>query len=59
MNRFRFQLLYFEALVELVRMGFIVLALDGFEEMFIERASGMPYRLLEASCRPCGRREAS
>jgi len=40
MNRFRFQLLYFEALVELVRMGFIVLALDGFEEMFIERASG-------------------
>jgi hypothetical protein len=35
-NRLRFQRLYFDAFVELVRLGFIVPAFDGFEEMFIE-----------------------
>ncbi len=35
-NRFRFQLLYYDAFVELIRLGVIVPALDGFEEMFVE-----------------------
>jgi hypothetical protein len=39
-NRFRFQFFYYEAFVELVRMGVLVPAFDGFEEMFIESASG-------------------
>ena len=39
-NRLRFQLLYFEGFVELVRLGVIVPAFDGFEEMFIENPSG-------------------
>lgn len=40
LNRFRFPLLYYDAFVELVRMGVIVPALDGFEEMFVEGESG-------------------
>jgi hypothetical protein len=39
-NRLRFPYLYFESFVELVRIGAIVPALDGFEEMFIESAPG-------------------
>lgn len=39
-NRLRFQLLYHDAFIELVRMGALVLALDGFEEMFVEGPSG-------------------
>lgn len=40
MNRLRFQLLYYDAFIELVRMGVLVPALDGFEEMFVEGAAG-------------------
>jgi hypothetical protein len=39
-NRFRFQFLYYETFVELVRLGVIVPAFDGFEEMFIESGTG-------------------
>lgn len=39
-NKFRFPYLYFDSVIELVRMGALVLALDGFEEMFIESSSG-------------------
>jgi hypothetical protein len=35
-NNLRFQRLYFEAFVHLVRMGVLVPALDGFEEIFVE-----------------------
>lgn len=38
MNRLRFQRLYYDAFIELVRIGFIVPAFDGFEEMFVEGA---------------------
>jgi hypothetical protein len=39
-NRLKFLFLYYQAFLELVRMGVIVLALDGFEEMFVETSSG-------------------
>lgn len=39
LNRFRFPL-FFDSFVELVRLGTIVPALDGFEEMFVESAAG-------------------
>lgn len=39
-NRLKFLFLYYQAFVELIRMGVIVLALDGFEEMFVETNSG-------------------
>jgi hypothetical protein len=39
-NRYRFQLWYYEAFIELVKLGVIVPALDGFEEMFVESATG-------------------
>ncbi|MBS3784280.1 MAG: hypothetical protein KGY78_07545 [Anaerolineae bacterium] len=39
-NRLRFPLWYFDALLELVRLGVVVPALDGFEEMFIESSTG-------------------
>jgi len=39
-NRLRFNFLYYEAFINLVRMGLIVPAFDGFEEMFIEGSSG-------------------
>ncbi len=39
-NRLRFQLLYFEAFLELVRLGVLVPAFDGFEEMIIETSPG-------------------
>lgn len=39
-NRFRFQLFYYEAFLQLVRLRVIVPAFDGFEEMFVEGSSG-------------------
>ena len=39
-NRLRFQLLYYDAFLELVRLGVLVPAFDGFEEMIIESSSG-------------------
>jgi hypothetical protein len=39
-NQLRFQRLYYDAFLHLVRMGVIVPALDGFEEVFVENASG-------------------
>ena len=39
-NRLRFQLLYYDAFVELVRLGVLVPAFDGFEEMIVESSSG-------------------
>lgn len=40
MNRLRFNLLFYDAFIELVRLGALVPALDGFEEMFVEGSSG-------------------
>jgi len=39
-NHYRFQNLYYESFLELVKLGVIVPAFDGFEEMFIEGSSG-------------------
>ncbi|MGN7887495.1 hypothetical protein [Dyadobacter sp. 22481] len=39
-NRLRFRLFYYESFIELVRLGLIVPAFDGFEEMFMESSSG-------------------
>lgn len=39
-NRLRFPLFYYDAFMELVKMGVLVPAFDGFEEMFIQNASG-------------------
>ncbi len=39
-NRLRFPMLYYDAFIELVRLGVLVPALDGFEEMFVEGAAG-------------------
>ncbi|MCC7510008.1 MAG: hypothetical protein IT464_11660 [Planctomycetes bacterium] len=39
-NRYRFPFLYFNSFLALVRMGVIVPAFDGFEEMFVESSSG-------------------
>lgn len=39
-NRLRFQILYYDAFLELVKLGVIVPAFDGFEEMIIEGSSG-------------------
>ena len=39
-NRLRFPMLYYEAFIELVKMGAVVPALDGFEEMFVEGSAG-------------------
>jgi hypothetical protein len=39
-NRFRFSYLYYESFLELVKLGFIVPAFDGFEEMLIESSTG-------------------
>lgn len=35
-NHFRFRYCYFDAIIELVKMGSLVLGLDGFEEMVVE-----------------------
>jgi hypothetical protein len=39
-NRYRFPFLYYNSFLALVRMGVIVPAFDGFEEMFVESSSG-------------------
>ena len=39
-NRFRFQLLYYDAFLGLVRRRVLVPAFDGFEEMFVEGSTG-------------------
>lgn len=39
-NRYRFPFLYYDSFLALVRMGVIVPAFDGFEEMFVESSSG-------------------
>jgi uncharacterized protein YjbI with pentapeptide repeats len=39
-NRLRFSFLYYDAFIELVKLGVIVPAFDGFEEMFVEGSSG-------------------
>jgi uncharacterized protein YjbI with pentapeptide repeats len=39
-NRLRFPFYYYDSFLELVRMGVLVPAFDGFEEMFIESSSG-------------------
>lgn len=39
-NKYRFPFLYYESFLALVRMGVIVPAFDGFEEMFVENSSG-------------------
>lgn len=39
-NQLRFPFLYYDAFVRLVRLGAIIPALDGFEEMFIEGQAG-------------------
>ena len=39
-NRYRFPFLYYQSFLELVKMGVIVPAFDGFEEMFVENSSG-------------------
>lgn len=39
-QRLRFQFLYFDAFVELVKLGYIVPAFDGFEELFVQTDTG-------------------
>lgn len=39
-NRLRFRSFYYESFLELVKLGLIVPAFDGFEEMFMESSSG-------------------
>ncbi len=39
-NRYRFPFLYYDSFLALVKMGVIVPAFDGFEEMFVESSSG-------------------
>ncbi len=39
-NRLRFQFFYYDAFLELVKLGVLVPAFDGFEEMFVEGSSG-------------------
>lgn len=39
-NRYRFPYLYYDSFLALVKMGVIVPAFDGFEEMFVESSSG-------------------
>jgi hypothetical protein len=39
-NHFRFRALFWESFLELVRLGVLVPALDGFEELFFEDAEG-------------------
>jgi hypothetical protein len=39
-NRLRFQMFYFDGFLELVKLGVVVPAFDGFEEMFVESSSG-------------------
>lgn len=38
-NKLRFRYLYYDSFIELVRLGFIVPAFDGFEEMFMQSST--------------------
>lgn len=40
MNKFRFPFFYYDAFLELVKLGIIIPAFDGFEEMFVESSTG-------------------
>jgi hypothetical protein len=40
MNQLRFPHMYFDSFVELARLGLLVPALDGFEEVFVETSEG-------------------
>jgi hypothetical protein len=40
MNQLRYQRLYFDGFLQLVRLGMIIPALDGFEEIFVETSEG-------------------
>lgn len=39
-NKLRFQVFFYDAFIELVRLGVIVPAFDGFEEMFVQSQGG-------------------
>lgn len=39
-NRYRFPYLYYNSFLALIKMGVIIPAFDGFEEMFVESSSG-------------------
>lgn len=39
-NHLRFRLFYYDSFLELVKLGLIIPAFDGFEEMFMESSSG-------------------
>lgn len=39
-NKLRFQLFYYQAFLELVRLRVVIPAFDGFEEMFVEGSTG-------------------
>lgn len=39
-NRYRFPVFYYESFIELVKLGVLVPALDGFEEMFMQSSTG-------------------
>jgi len=39
-NRLRFPFFYYDAFIELVRLGVLIPAFDGFEEVFVEGGSG-------------------
>lgn len=39
-NNLRFRFFYYDSFIELVRLGFIVPAFDGFEEMFMQNSTG-------------------
>jgi uncharacterized protein YjbI with pentapeptide repeats len=56
-NRYRFPFLYYNAFVELVRLGILIPAYDGFEEMFVENTSGEALSamgVLVSSLQSCG-----
>lgn len=40
MNKLRFQILFYDAFVEMVKLGAIIPAFDGFEEMFVQTQGG-------------------
>ena len=56
-NRYRFPFLYYQSFLALVKMGVIVPAFDGFEEMFVENSSGEALSamgILVGSLQSCG-----
>lgn len=53
-NRLRFQFFYFDAFLELVRLGVVVPAFDGFEEMIIESSAGEAISALGGLMRTLG-----